>query len=207
MRPAFSQFLFELEQTDRLLRREWEDRIAQFNPGRSVVVFEGELIELLFRATEFLVEGKVTFADELAVGTYSGSNAVRARVERLFDTKLGSMIESATQGTGEGLRGVISQYFDLCLSELSRDSLYVLIDSFYEISYGPRLGRDYDLMHRDGKSYFGSFRQLLPKSILEQETEYVMGTSFVDGVPKPRMREVYVRHPEWIFSNIIGVVK
>lgn len=207
MRKSFRGFLSDLERLDREGRDQWENRIAQFALPTRTVLSADDLIEVLFAATEFLVEGRVTFSDRLAVGSGSGSSAIRERFEELFQEDMLETVEAVKHGTGTGLRGVVRRYLEHCLEDLSREGLYPFVDGFFEVEYGPRLARDYALMHSDGRDYFRFFAGLLPRSIREQETEYVMGSAIVDERPVPRMREVYVRHPLWISQKKMGMLK
>ncbi len=161
---------------------------------------EEELLELLHEVTEFLLTGRT--GNTTANG--HGLMAVQKRFESVFGINTRQAYFDAIHGTGNGLRGILERFTSESREQLIKRTLYSMIDSFLTVAYGERLCRDYMLMHQDGRDYFAYFRGLLPSSILEQEDYLVMGTVLVRSpdssteTPMPRMREIYVRHPQWL---------
>ncbi|WP_309400012.1 hypothetical protein [Cerasicoccus maritimus] len=198
MRPELAQFLEEILLCHRKSQALINERFLALEGNDWRVCSEAEFVALLHRVTVYLLYGDSVSTD----GHTHGLKIIQERLEKVFGAAQRQVVFEAIEG--RGLRKSVEQYVDAVQQELVSELLYALIDSYFEIAYGGRLERDYDLMHQDGSEYFEEHRLLLPSSIWEQRDTYIKGSMVVQhpitgqDALRPRMWEVYVRHPEWM---------
>lgn len=200
MRQAQLLFLEELIQCDYQLRLELDERLLALHRTDLRVSNEADLLGLLLNVTEYLIAGGSVRTDSRGYGLV----VIEQRFQKNFGANTEQAYFDAVYGTGQGLRGIINQFVDYSVKQLIQGTLTSIIRSFFEITYGPRLERDYGLMHEDGKAYFHHFQGIIPASVFEKQDEFIKGSTFIKNLKNgteiisPKMTEVYQRHPELI---------